>query len=146
MNLQKKLAAKVLRCSPKRIVFDNENLAEIKEAITKHDIKLLIGKGLIKVLPKRGVSRVRANKIRIQKIKGNRRGPGSRKGKAGARENEKRAWINKIRKQRALIKRLYVSKKIDTKLYRELYRKSKGNFFRSARHIKIYLEEHGILK
>jgi ribosomal protein L19E len=30
---------------------------------------------------------------------------------------------------------------IDDKLYRELYLKSKGGFFRSKRHIKIYLEE-----
>jgi len=30
---------------------------------------------------------------------------------------------------------------IDDKLYRELYSKSKGGFFRSRRHIKLFLEE-----
>ncbi len=146
MITQKKLAAKVLKCSPKRIILNPEKIAEIKEAITKHDVKLLIGKKVIKGKQKKGVSRVRANKILAQKRKGQRKGPGSRKGTANARNNTKEVWINKIRKQRNLIKRLYDNKTIDTKTYRDLYRKSKGNFFRSVRHIKVYLEEHGIFK
>ena len=39
---QKRIAAQVLKCSPKKIVFDTEKLSEIKEAITKQDIKTLI--------------------------------------------------------------------------------------------------------
>ena len=59
---------------------------------------------------------------------------------------KKRTWINKIRKQREFIKKLLDKELINKKLYRELYLKSKGNFFRSQRHIKLYLEEKGILK
>lgn len=146
MNIQKRLASQILKCSQKRIRFDPEKLGEIKEAITKHDVKLLIGRKVITSIPKMGASRARANVIRIQRRKGNRSGHGSRKGSSNARENEKCVWIKKIRKQRALLKRLYENEKIDTKMYRDLYLKSKGNFFRSTRHIKIYLEEHGVLK
>jgi len=146
MKTQKKIAAKILKCSPKRVKLDPARREEIKEAITKHDVKLLIGKKAIKGKQKKGVSRVRANKILKQKRKGQKKGHGSRKGTINARAKTKRTWINKIRKQRTLLKSLYDNKKIDAKMYRELYRKSKGNFFRSARHIKVYLEEHGILK
>jgi len=142
----KKLAAKIMKCSKKRVQLDTEKLPEIKEAITKHDVKLLLGKKIIKVKQKKGVSRARANKILSQKKKGMRKNAGSRKGSANSRTNTKRTWINKIRKQRDFIKRLYDNQTIDSKTYRELYRKCKGNFFRSTRHIKIYLEEHGIFK
>lgn len=146
MKVQKKLAGKILKCSPKRIKLDSSKLAEIKEAITKHDVKLLLGKKVITSKQKKGVSRSRANKILVQKKKGLRKSSGSRKGTANARLNTKRTWIIKIRKQRDLIKRLYSSGKIDGKTYRNIYRKCKGNFFRSVRHIKIYLEEHGLFK
>jgi large subunit ribosomal protein L19e len=146
MNLQKINAAKVMKCSPKRVRFDAEKLAEIKEAITKHDIRLLVGKGVISAVPKRGVSRARANVTLVQKRKGNRQGPGSRKGCSNARDNMKDSWIGRIRKQRKLIKQLYASKKIGVAMYHDLYKKAKGNFFRSTRHIKTYLEEHGVLK
>lgn len=146
MNTQKKLAGKILKCSPKRIKLDPARKDEIKEAITKHDVKLLIGKKAIKGTQKKGVSRARANKILKQKKKGLRKSHGSRKGTTNARSNTKTTWVIKIRKQRELIKRLHTSKKIDTKTYRELYKKCKGNFFRSVRHIKIYLEEHGMFK
>lgn len=146
MNTQKKLAGKILKCSPKRIKLDPARNDEIKEAITKHDVKLLLGKKAIVSKQKKGVSRVRANKILKQKKKGLRKSHGSRKGTANARANTKNRWIIKIRKQRELIKRLYTSEKIDTATYRNMYRKCKGNFFRSVRHIKLYLEEHGMFK
>jgi len=146
MKVQKRLAGLVLKCSPNRIVFKADKLDEIKEAITKHDIKVLTGKKLITSKQKKGVSRARANKIQVQKRKGRRQGHGSRKGKANARANTKDAWIAKIRKQRDFIKHLYDKKHLDTEMHRDLYRKSKGGFFRNQRHIKLYLEEKGVFK
>ncbi len=147
MKLQKRLAADTLGCSEKRILFDENKLDEIKEAITKADIRNLISRGGIIELQKQGISRSRANKRKRQKSKGLRRGHGSRKGKAGARgEDSKTLWINKIRLQRAFISALKNSNKIDKAAYKDLYKKSKGGFFRSKGHIIVYLEEKGILK
>lgn len=146
MKVQKRIAAKIMKCSKNRVSFNPEKLEEIKEAITTHDIKQLIGKKLITSRQKQGISRVRANKTLAQKRKGRQKGHGSRKGRQTARLPEKGTWMIKIRKQRALIKSFYERKLIDQALYRELYRKCKGNFFRSERHIKLYLEEKEILK
>ena len=145
-TIQRKLAAKIAKRSVKRIKLDLTRLDDVKEAITRADVKALIRDGAILVESKKGVSRARAKKIRSQKLKGRRRGQGSRKGKDSARLPGKRTWINKIRLQRFFIKDLKDRKKITQEDYKDLYRKSKGGFFRSRRHIKLYLTEHKLVK
>ena len=41
---------------------------------------------------------------------------------------------------------LKTGSKISDEVYKDLYRKSKGGFFRSKRHIKLYLTEHKLTK
>ncbi|MBT5022110.1 50S ribosomal protein L19e [Candidatus Woesearchaeota archaeon] len=146
LNLQKKLAAAIMRCSPKKIWCDPDSMSEIKESITKSDIKKSIGVGLIRVKPTKGVSRVRARKQKNQKKKGLRKGVGSRKGKQTARAPKKEKWMNKIRVQRDFLKELRSKEYLTPTNYRNLYLKAKGGFFRSKRHIKIYIEEHKLVE
>ncbi len=143
---QKKLAASILKCSQKKIRFDEERLEDIKESITRIDIHNLVKQGAIYALPKRGIARSRATKKKVQKTKGRQKSHGRRKGKATARTPKKRRWMNSVRKQRALIKRMKENEKIDTKIYSTLYRKVKGGFFRSIRHIKIFVNENKLIK
>lgn len=145
MMLQKKLASEIMDCSPNRIKLDPDKLSEIKEAITKFDVRNLIKKGIIKALPARGTSKVRIRQAKKQKRKGRRKGQGSRKGTFSARTNEKSTWINNIRLQRELLFSLKEKKLIKSKIYRDLYNKAKGGYFRSIRHIKIYLKEHNLV-
>lgn len=144
-KIQKRLAAQILKGSIKRVTFDPEAVSEIKEAITKADIRSLIKSRAIIIKNKKGVSKSRARKIRAQKRKGRQRGQGSRKGTANARSESKREWINKIRLQRELLKTLIEKGMIAQDIYRDLYRKSKGGFFRNKRHLKFYLKEHNLL-
>lgn len=146
LSLQRKLGAQVLKCAPEKVLFDTERLTEIKEAITKADIKSLVGTGALSIKHSPGSSRVRARKILKQKTKGLRKGHGSRKGRANARLDKKTTWINKIRKQRALLKRLKEADKLQNSTYRQLSLKAKGGYFRSERHLKIYIEEHSLIK
>jgi len=146
LNVQKRLAADILKCSKKRIRLGTENAEEIKEAITKADIKELINDKIIVKKQKTGVSRVRARKRQIQKKSGKRRGHGKRKGKSTARLPKKEAWMAKIRVQRSFVKELKTKELIDKKTFRATYNKCKGGFFRSKRHIKIYLTEHNLIK
>jgi len=143
MNLKpkKRLAGKALGVSPQKVKFDPEQLDEVKEAITLKDIVSLIKR---KIVGKKKVnlkSRGKIRKNQEQKKKGRRRGAGSRKGTANARKDSKETWMEKIRTQRAYIKNLKEQGKVDTKTYRMLYRRSKGGFFRSKRHINLYLQE-----
>ncbi len=146
LDVQKRLVADIVKGSSKRVKFDTMRLDDIKKAITKNDIKSLIQEGVIQIVPKRGISRGRVRKAHDQKKKGLRRGQGSRKGRAGAREDTKTTWMNRIRLQRSYLKTLKDKNVITNELYRELYLKSKGGFFRSKRHIKLYLTEQGLIK
>lgn len=146
LNTQKRLAASILGCSPSRVKFAPDRLADIKEAITKQDIRALINEGLIIKVQESGVSRVRARKRATQKTKGLRHGPGKRKGKKTALQPTKQAWMTKVRVQRDFLKELRQNGVIDTSAFKNLYRKSKGGFFRSKRHIKLYMNEHKLVK
>lgn len=146
MKLQKRLAASILKCSPKRVWFDPEKLAEIKEAITKFDIRNLIKKGIITKTPAKGISRAGAKKIQAQKRKERRKGHGSRKGARSARLEPKRFWIKAVRAQRELLKRMHEKGLISTADFHKLYAKVKGGFFRSVRHIKLYVKEQNLIK
>ena len=146
LKLQKRLAASLLKVGINKIKFDPEKQAEIKDAITKSDIRKLIGQKVIAVKDVNEQSRYRARLNLMQKRKGRRQGIGTRKGKKTARLSGKSVWINKIRIQRSLLKTLKNKNLLTSKIYRGLYNKSKGGFFRSERHLKIYLEEHKILK
>lgn len=143
--LQKRLAGKITKRSPKKAIFDIARLDEIKEAITRNDVRALIKNGAITINSNKGVSRGRAKKHHVQKLKGRRKGSGSRKGKSGAREESKRTWINKIRLQRNFLKDLKDRERVTQEIYKDLYRKAKGGFFRSERHIKLYITEHKLM-
>ncbi|MBW2991954.1 50S ribosomal protein L19e [Candidatus Woesearchaeota archaeon] len=146
LKLQKRLAGEVLKTSKKHIRIDPASAADVKEAITKADIRGLIGRGAIIAKPIKSLSRGRARQRKLQKSKGRRRGYGSRKGKYNARLGEKSSWMSKIRIQRDFLKELKGKGIITNRAFKELYVKAKGGFFRSKRHIKLYIEEHKLIK
>jgi len=139
LTSQKRIAAGILKIGLDRVWFDPARLSDIKEAITKQDLRALIRDGGIKAQPVKATSKFWVRKRKVQKRKGRRKGEGSRKGKKTARLNQKKVWINKIRLQRDFLKELRNKDKITRAVYKELYLKSKGGFFRSKRHIKLYL-------
>lgn len=146
LTVQKRLAAHVLKCSEKKVAFDPSRLEEIKEAITKADVRNLIKRGAIIRKPDRNTSRGRARELHQQKVSGKRRGHGSRKGGQKARTPKKKTWMNSVRLQRGFIRLLRDKKVIDQKTFRLFYVMIKSGVFRSKRHIKLYMEEHGIGK
>ncbi len=146
LRVQRKLAASVMRVAPKRVRLDPAHAAELKDAITKRDIRGLIGAGLISALPARRPSRVRARKLARQRAKGLRKGFGSRKGSPNSRLPDKQVWMRRIRAQRTYLLGLKAAQRISKATFTDVYRKAKGGFFRSRRHIKIFLSEHALLK
>jgi len=146
LDVQRRLAAKILKCGKNRIRFDPARLEDIKEAITKIDVRSLINAGAISKKRLLNTSKFWSRNTKKQKSSGRQKGFGSRKGKKTARLNPKRAWINKIRLQRSFIRSLIANNTITTASYHELYMKSKGGFFRSLRHLKLYVDEKDMVK
>lgn len=146
MKIQKRLAAQILKTSPRKVRFDEERLDEIDEAITKQDVRMLIKDKAITRLQDKGISKGRSKKLKEQKSKGRRKGAGSRKGKSTARLPRKQEWMNNIRRQRKLLKKLKETDRLTNQTYRDLYNKSKGGFFRNSRHIKLYIKENELIQ
>ena len=146
LNVQRRLAAQVLKCGKNRVRFSPNSLDDIKEAITKSDIRSLIHDGVISKKRLLNTSKFWARITKIQKSKSKRRGFGSRKGKKGARENTKISWIHRIRLQRSFIRTLNEKNMIESDAYHNLYRRGKGGFFRSLRHLKLYIQENNLIK
>jgi len=138
LTIQRRLAASILKVGESRIVMDPEHLEDIKNAITRYDIKKMISHGYIKIKP----TKIKKPELHPKKRK---KGPGRRKGAMGTRLRKKRAWINTIRPMRKILKDMKEKKVIDTRTYRETYHLIKSGVFRSRSHLKLYLKQKGVL-
>lgn len=131
MNLLKKreLAAKSLGVGKNRIWFSPEALSEIKEAITKQDIKTLHEEGIISIKPVKGRRTIVKRKIR--------RGPGKIKIKV---KNRKQEYVKITRKLRRYLKMLKSRNEVDRNLYLDLRKKIKMRYFKNTAYFKEYIK------
>lgn len=141
LRAQRRLAADVLDVGKNRVWFDPDEQGEIAEAITREQIQELVDIGIIQAKEKRGNSRGRARERNAKRAYGHRKGPGSRRGKAGARDNTKDRWRDSIRAQRQRLRSLRDDGDITPAQYRELYRKASGGEFRSVRYMMTYIDQ-----
>jgi large subunit ribosomal protein L19e len=142
---QRRMAASLLKCGVNRVWMDHDRADEIAKAVTKNDIRILIGGKAITSRQAKGISSGRKKYNIKQKEKGRRRGHGSRKGKKYARLPKKERWIRTIRPIRSYLKQLKEEKKIDKTTYRKYYRKAKGGEFRSKHHLESHLISDGFM-
>ena len=140
LSAQKRLAADVLDVGKNRVWFDPEAQDEIAEAITREDVRALVSDGIIRAEQARGNSRGRARERDAKRAYGHRKGPGTRKGTAGARQDSKGQWKDGIRAQRHRLRELRDEGEISRSEYRELYAKAGGGEFRSVRYMENFID------
>lgn len=131
MNLtnKKELAAKVLNVGKNRIYFVQENLNEIKEAITRQDIADLYNAGAIQIREVNGRKKIVKRK--------NRRKTGKIKKKVNTTKQE---YVILTRKLRVFLRHLLKTGKIDKEVYHNTRRQIRAKRFKSKRHLKETLE------
>lgn len=131
MNLGKKkrLASRTLAVGKERIVFLASRLKEIKEAITKQDIRDLKKEGAIIVKEIKG----RKKKKKVSK----RRGFGKIKKKVNKRKEK---YVIMTRKLRKYITEMKKKGKISREEFYDVRKKIRNKVFRSKNHLKEYLE------
>lgn len=134
---KKQLAAKTLKVGKNRIQFhDNgNNFAEIKEAITKQDIRELHAEGIIAIKPIRGRKIIKRRKTK--------RGPGKIKRTIN---NRKQTYVKLTRKLRAYLKELRRIGVIESSVYSELRKKIRMREFKSKAHLKEYLGDFKLME
>jgi ribosomal protein L19E len=129
MNLSKKknLAAKTLKVGKGRISFVKSRLDEIKEIITKQDVKDLAAEGAIKIKAIQG-------KKKVQK-KG-KRSPGNVRKKVNKRKQE---YVKLTRKLRKNARGKKVSGEISREEEKEIRKKIRNRTFKSNANLKDYI-------
>lgn len=140
LSTQKRLAAAVLNCGINRVRFDPERLSDVESAISRAEIRELIGEGVIKTATVKGNSRGRARIRAAKRSYGHKKGYGRRKGTAGARNPSKSQWMQRIRAIRATLREMRDDGSIDRRIYRRLYRRAAGGQFRSRAHLITHVE------
>ncbi|MDO8623018.1 MAG: 50S ribosomal protein L19e [archaeon] len=130
MNLAKKksLASRALKVSKNRIVFLNSRLDEIKEAITKQDIKDLYNNGAILIREPKGRKTTTKRKYR--------RGPGKILKRVFKRKEE---YVTLTRKFRKYVAELRKQGKISKEELVDLRKKIKNRYFKNMSGLKDYL-------
>jgi len=131
MKLNKRnLAAKALKVGKERIVFVRARLEEIKEAITKQDIRDLVETGAVIVKP------VKGRKTNVKRK--NRRGTGKIKKKINKRKQE---YVTITRKLRNYVKELEKQGKLTKDEVKEIRKNIRNRAFKSKANLKLYVEE-----
>jgi large subunit ribosomal protein L19e len=143
LSAQRRLAADVLDAGKNRIWFDPDRQEDLAEAITREDIRELAEEDAIRVDEPSGNSRGRAKERQEKRAYGHQTGPGTRKGKAGARQNEKKDWQSRIRAQRERLRELRDSGEVSRSRYRDLYDRASGGEFDSVADMERYIDETG---
>ncbi len=129
----RRLAADILRVGESRIRISPDNLKEIEGALTRADVKGLIGKGFItrKTLAGRASTRKRQ-----------RRRAGHTRGIV---TDPKAAWMMKVRAQRRFLRMILADAALKKGAKRALYGKIKSGIFRNKRAMLIYLRDSGLV-
>jgi large subunit ribosomal protein L19e len=138
------MAAEILKVGENRVWIDPERAEDVELAISREEIRRLIGDRAIKKLPEKGISRARARRLHRKKVDGKRRGHGSREGTSGARTPTKETWMRRVRAQRRRLRELRGSHALNETVYRQLYVMSKSGQFRSVADLDRYMDAHGL--
>jgi len=141
LSAQKRLASDVLDVGKNKLWFDPGRQGDIAEAITREDIRELVDEGVIRADPPKGNSRGRARERQEKQSYGHQKGPGSRKGKAGGRQDETDQWQSSIRALRNHLRELRDDGDLDRSQYRDLYDKAGGGEFDSVADLERYIDE-----
>ena len=132
MNLQtkKRLISRTLNVGNSRIVLNGSRLSEIKEAITKQDIRDLLESKAISIKEIKGRKTIKKRKTR--------RRAGSVKKKVNTRKQD---YVKLTRKLRSYVSNLKSSGKISQEEFILIRKQIRAKEFRSLSHLKERIAE-----
>ncbi len=128
---KKELAAKALNVGKERVKFVKIRLDEIKDAITKQDIRDLVMSGAIIVKP------VKGRKSNVKRK--NRRGQGKVKRKVKKRKEE---YVKITRKLRKHVKILKTQGKINHEESKQIRKEIRNKIFKSKASLNAHIGEN----
>jgi len=128
LGKKKALSVRALKVGGKRITFLNSRLDEIKEAITRQDIKDLQKDGAIII------KEVGGQKKKEKKRK--KRGPGNIKKKVKKRKQE---YVKITKKLRKYVSEMKQQKKLSNEEISDIRNKIRNRIFKNKKHLREYI-------
>ena len=129
LDLKKRLAANTLGVGLGKVEFQTDRLDEIKEAITRQDIRDLVASGAIKIKDPKG----RKKNVKRK----NRRKTGKIRKKVNTRKQD---YVIMTRKLRKYISELRKRGKLETEAYKEIRKKIRNRIYKSKRNLRETLQ------
>ncbi len=142
IKLTRRIAARVMNRGESKIRIKKDALEDAEKAITADDVRAMVKAGKIYALKEKHNVSLRSKVVRLKKMKGRRRGIGSRKGTAKARMSID--YKKKIRGQRRVLKRLKSEKVIDNPTFKRFYALVKGGTFANKASLINHIRSTGI--
>lgn len=130
LKTQRRLASQILNVGKSRVLFDPDRINDIKEALTKADIRDLISEGVIK--------KEQVKERKNFKKENGRRGIGKIKKYVIRR---KREYVRKIRKLRRYLKAMLEKRAITKQEFYKLRKYSKDGHFKDRKHLEEFIRE-----
>ncbi|KAH9386144.1 large subunit ribosomal protein L19e [Nematocida major] len=140
------IAAKVIGCGRNKVWMDPTESVKLSEGKTPEQVSQMVQDGLIVRRPDVGQSRGRVRQFRLERSLGRHRGLGRRRGTKNARFPQRKIWMMRIRAVRKDLKELREEGRIDRKMYRAIYLKAKGGYFKNRRMLKEYVVNEELRK
>lgn len=130
LDKKKQLAARTLNISKERIIFNTARLEEIKEAITKQDIRDLVNNKSITIKEIKGRRKLNKRKTR--------RRIGSRK---KTLKNKKQTYVKLTRKLRRFLSDLKIKRIISKEKFTGLRKEIRNYSFKSLAQLKERIKQ-----
>lgn len=139
----KRMASQILGVGETKIWVDPEQMPKALEAMTRDDVRNLIGQRIIRKRKDAHHSRGAARLLRAKKVLGRKSGPGKRTGTKKARSKPKQQWMNRVRALRKTLRTLKSGNNLNGN-YAQVYRQIKGNYFRGKKHLQQVAAKTGV--
>lgn len=143
LNKVRRLAMNILNVGETKIWLDPSKEQQIKEAMTKDDVRGLIAERIIRKKQDSFQSKGRTRSLKEKKKKGRKKGQGKRTGTKKARVKKKAKHINAVRAQRRVLKDLKEKEPelFKTVKYSSMYKKIKSGFFKGKKYVESAVRE-----
>ncbi len=137
----KRIASQLLKTGENKIWINPEKTSQVKEAMTKEDVRGLIKEKIILKKKTNAQSRGKARVLQEKKKKGRKKGRGKRTGTKKARTNKKKKWIRNVRAQRKTLKKIKKEGKETETPYRTIYNRIKGGYYKGKKYVEALVKK-----
>jgi large subunit ribosomal protein L19e len=142
IKLTNRIASRLMGRGTSKIRIKKDAYEDASKAITAEDVRTMIKDGKIYAIKEKHNISIRSKITRLKKMKGRKRGIGSRRGTPKARRGIE--YKKKVRAQRRVLRKLKSEKVIDNESFKRFYALVKGGTFENKASLISHMKSRGV--